>query len=527
MIDMVVDLSAATHSRVAKNRVDSTQVRKLLSLLRQPGWKSYLLATLFVVCATAIFYPGRGDFAKGQWALLYLLIISFVASLGGVRPALLASVLSFVAWNYFFLPPYHTFVVEDPKDWLSLGVFLIVGMLIGLQTGRLREREALAQARERETSVLNRFSGHLVSDISVQEMAEMLRAGVLAATRAHSAAIFLPDEAGKLNLVSATAAGTFLSQNAISEQAERVLAGETAAPAGVEREAGIFLPMQSASRVEGVLYVGEHEEGFAYSAPEERVLAAIANQAAAFLERKRLQALAVQGDALREADRLKSTLISSVSHELRTPLASVTATVSNLLESDVKWNQKTAREELSAVQDDLERLNSSIGSLLDLSRLEAEDWRPNKDWYELGEILGTALSKIPQRQRGRLSFALPEDLPLAQVDFPQMSRALENILENALTYTPEASSVRVAANFDSREIRLWIEDQGRGISPEEREKVFEKFYRGKSSAPAPWGTGLGLAVTREIIQSHGGRIWVEDASPRGARFVISLPREDV
>ncbi len=288
-----------------------------------------------------------------------------------------------------------------------------------------------------------------------------------------------------------------------------------------------MIPLQTVTRQEGVLYIGERDDRKSYCVRDAQLLIVVANQAAAFLERKSLQRIAVQADALREADKIKSTLLSSVSHELKTPLASVTATVSNLLESDVEWDAANARAELEAVHDDLDRLNSSISGLLDLSRLEAASWEPNKEWYEFGEILGTALSKIPQKQKARVSFELPDDLPMIHVDFPQWARLFQNLLENALCYSSEQSPVRVGAVAGAADVRMWVEDEGPGIPVEEKERVFDKFYRGKAAARVPSGTGLGLAVTREIVRFHGGEIWVEDAAPHGARLVISLPRESV
>jgi len=509
-------------------------------------WYGYALAVVCVAIATAAFHPMRVYFAKGQWALLYLLIVVFVASLSGFRAALLASLLSFFAWNYFFLPPFNTLRVADPKDWISLLVFLVVGVALGLQTGRLRERETQAIAREHEMAILNEFSAHLVSDSSVADIAGLLMKDISRATGACRCAVFLPDADGLLRQFGPPDAPCPLDPSVpeiaawVFQQAKAVglpdIPARTAAagwPISVDHtQAGgssgmrdVFIPLQTALRREGVFYAAAREDGADYRVHEARLLVAVANQTAAFLERKHLQVLAVQADALREADRLKSTLVSSVSHELKTPLASITATISNLLEEDVEWDKDAVRSELEAVQEDLNRLNSSIGSLLDLSRLESAAWRASREWYEFGEILGTAISRIPQRLRSRVSFLLPDDLPPIYVDFPQWTRVLQNLLENALSYSPAGSPVRVGADADQSFVRMWVEDEGPGIPPEERERIFEKFFRGTTSASAPSGTGLGLAVTREIVRSHGGRIWVEDVSPHGARFVTALPRQ--
>lgn len=143
-----------------------------MKLVWHMGRHGYVLAVLAVVVSTLIFLPGRDTFAKGQWALLYLLVILLVASAAGVWPAVLAAVLAFLVWNFFFLPPYHTFAIGDPKDWLSLVAFLIVGVIVGIMAGRMREREERAVARELEAVAINRVSTELVSQTSTAVMAQ-------------------------------------------------------------------------------------------------------------------------------------------------------------------------------------------------------------------------------------------------------------------------------------------------------------------------------------------------------------------
>ncbi|MGD0110788.1 MAG: DUF4118 domain-containing protein [Armatimonadota bacterium] len=509
----------------------------------------YLIAAVSVVAATALFYPGRAHFAKGQWALLYLLIVGLVAGLSGFGPALAAAVFSFFAWDYFFLPPFGTLSVSDPRDWLFLFVFLAVAVAMGLQTGRLRNREAEARARGGEAGLLNRFSAQLVSDISVQEMAKQLIAEVDAITGAGCTALFLcGDPNGPRECIS-TPGGDCAQSREITElvawvERESKAIGLPAPPqhpavhsrewpiAVSHREAGarserrdMFLPLQTATRQSGVLYVSERQDGTGYSFHDARLLVAMAYQASVFLERTYLRSVAVQADALREADRLKSTLLSAVSHELKTPLSSLEATLTNLLEQDVPLDEQCVRAELQAVKQDLDRLDSSINSLLDLSRLEAAAWGPQLDWHELGDIVGAALSRVPERDRRRIVVSFPPDLPLIRVDFAQWVRVLEHLLRNALAYGGPDRAVRVGASFAPAEMRLWVEDEGPGIAPDERERIFSKFYRGKSAAAVPSGTGLGLAITREIVRFHGGKIWVEDVAPHGARFAVSMPRE--
>jgi two-component system sensor histidine kinase KdpD len=486
----------------------------------------YIVAVLAVAVATAIFLPGRDVFAKGQWALIYLLVILLVASAAGIGPGVVAAVLAFFAWNFFFLPPYHTLEVRYAEDWLSLVAFLIVGVLVGVMGGRMRDREARAVQREREAIALNRVSAELVSQTSTAVMAQTVVRETVEQLEAASATLFLATD-GELKAYCSWPAHAVPSE-ADAERAERAFTGGLAQGVGDDgaAEAGLAVPLPSPSGVSGVLGMSPRADGRAYSAARVRLAASLANLVSAFLERQELQAKATQAEAGREADRLKSSLLSSVSHELKTPLAALTATVSNLLESDVQWDEQSVRDELRSIVSDVARLNNSIGALLDLSRLESRTWEPRRELYDLSDIVGAGVDALPAHQRGRVRLDIPDDLEPVPVDYGQWVRVMQNLLENAVLYSGAETRVTVGARETHLALRIWVEDEGPGVPADEREAVFDKFYRGRGAgAAAPSGTGLGLAITREIVRAHGGTVHVEDVTPHGARFVVTLPTD--
>ena len=511
------------------------------------GDHSYMLALCAVAAATGLFVLGRPYFAKGQWALLYLLIVALIARAGGAGPALLAAALSFVAWNFFLLPPYHTLLVADSKDWLALAALLLVGLVVGIQTGRLRDREARAIARERESTLLARLSANLVSEVSVEAMGRVVVDEVSRLMRPTRVMLFVPDDGGDCRLLASspdgvppldrehdTADWVFAHGSPINLPPSALqIAGSVetsppahslpAAPATTLDDDSIYLPLQTVGQAQGVLVLGPAPDGRSYTATDLRMAVSVANLVAAFLDRQRLTEQAARADAEREADLLKSSLLSSVSHELKTPLAALTATVSNLLEGDTEWDEESMREELRSIVTDVARLSSSIGSLLDLSRLEARAWKPHKDWYDIQDILQTALETLPAPLRDRVSVEVPAELRPLKVDYVQLCRVLQNLLENALFYS-EGGPVHMGAREAGDDVDIWVEDQGPGVRLDERELIFDKFYRGtETSVARPSGTGLGLAIAREIVLAHGGHLTVEDAQPHGARFVVELP----
>jgi two-component system, OmpR family, sensor histidine kinase KdpD len=428
---------------------------------------------------------------------------------------------------------------------------------VGFQTGRLRDREARAVRRERESNLIAQLSAYLVSEVSSETMARTVVADVRRLLDASAVSLFVPDGGRCRVLLAASPEDGPPPSEPILRSVQRTLdenvamnvplpfasAGVADAVHGDPRGPGradpsstlsavcppdcdstsIYLPLRTGGAARGVLVVGPRLTGGEYRPPQLRLMEAVANVVAAFMERQRLQEQAASAEAAREADVLKSSLLSSVSHELKTPLAALTATVSNLLEGDTEWNEESVREELRSIVGDVARLNNSIGSLLDLSRLEAHAWVPHREWYEIEDIVLTGLGALPSHERGRVLLELPADLPPVFVDYVQISRVFQNLLENAVLYSGDEGSIEVGATSEGGRLRIWVEDHGRGIRREDKDRVFEKFYRSKEAGVAmPSGTGLGLAIAREIVFAHGGQIAVEDVRPHGARFVVEL-----
>ena len=505
----------------------------------------YPFAALAVAAATALLLPFRAFLLPAQAMLLFLPVIVAIGRLAGVRASGTGAVLAFLAVDVMFVPPYYHLTVSSPVDWITLLVFLLVGLASGLQTGAIRQRERAAVQREREMALLSRLTSRLVSEESVEEMAGFIVGEVVAVLGADRAVLFLRASGERASLLAeAGGHSSGVAEGALADWVMRhdkavglpLVGGPPIGAHPVSVEAGeavpdvvadgVYLPLQTGERLEGVLYA-RPLAGAEVSPEQVRHLIAVANLAAAFLERRRLEGEAAQATALRESDRLKATLVSSVSHELKTPLSAVTARVTGLLEEGAGCSAARVQEELEAVAEDLGRLDASIGSLLDLSRLESDAWRPQPEEWDVAELLGTVASRVPVASRARVRFDVPEGLPSVSVDFRQIVRAVSTMVDNALSYAPGTDPVVVGAGTLGTDLLVWVEDRGPGVADDEKQRVFDKFYRGAASVAAPSGTGLGLTIVREIARAHGGRGWVEDAEPHGARFVLSLPLQGV
>jgi two-component system sensor histidine kinase KdpD len=503
-------------------------------LSRLPGYR-YGLAVAAVAAATLLFLPGRDFFAKGQWGLLYLLVTAAVAyatdARGALtagapagrappphaRGALTAAVLSFLAWDFFFLPPYGEFALADPKDIVTLFVFLAIAIVIGLRTAGLRRSEAAAREREREARALGGLATGLLSAELTETMTSLVLDAVDEIFEPREAAVFTTGEHGNGQVWRRGDEGV---RAAVTRAVALGVpdARQVALPEPGGR--GLLVPLASSGATFGALYVGPCPASV-LPRDVEALARSVAAVAAAFLEQQRLRSTLARAKVEQEADRLRAAIVSSVSHELKTPLASATTAVTGLLLGAAADDPDRVRSELQAVTIDLERLEASIGDLLDVSRLESRSWRADMETYGPGEIIGQVLEGLPAQQAGRIDLDVPEALPDLAVDLRQMVRALRNIVDNALAYAPDGRVVIEARPGDGTVV-IAVRDAGPGVPEADRVMVFEKAFRGVASGQ---GTGMGLAIAKEIVALHGGRIWIEGVEPHGSRVIMQLPLE--
>jgi two-component system sensor histidine kinase KdpD len=450
-----------------------------------------------IAITTLVLRLGQGQLNTPIVALLYLLPVGVATSLGGLGLGSLASLLAFLAFNYFFISPYYTLRVHETQDLLVLAAFLGVAVVGSQLLGRMQANLALAKAREQETTALYELSTTLTGLRSEEAIAQALAERLMAVSGA--TAVGLTFGAG-------SAAGTLLYPPGAARPAEPPSAA---------------LPLMTARGPFGEIRLWR--AGLPLSAAEERLLRTFAGQGALALEHALLSRTETQAKILAESDRMKSALLSSVSHELRTPLATMKAAVSSLRSGQVAWETPARAALLVMVEEELDHLNQLVGNLLDMSRIEAGAMKPRRAWLSLAEVAGGTLARMRRALEGhRLVVDVPEELPLAPADHGQLDQVLTNLLSNSLKYAPAGTTIGLRAwTTPDEQVQVQLSNEGPLVPAEHLDHIFDKFYR-VNAADRVTGTGLGLSICKGIVEAHGGRIWVQNL-PGGPAFNFTLP----
>jgi two-component system sensor histidine kinase KdpD len=285
----------------------------------------------------------------------------------------------------------------------------------------------------------------------------------------------------------------------------------------------LSIPLKTARGGVGVVCL--FPEGGTRSLTPEKLdlLETFASQTAIVIERATLAQEAHEAKIRAETERLRNLLLSSVSHDLRTPLATITGAASSLLESEGLLKPETRGELIQSILDEAERLNRLLGNLLSMTRIESGGVQVQKEWQPLEEVVGAALNHVEKLLHGRRALVrIPDDLPLVQIDGALIEQVLVNLLENAIKYTPEETTIELTARTADGAVVVEVADRGPGLSEADLDRVFEKFYRG-AHAGDRGGVGLGLSICRGIVEAHGGRIWAGNRDGGGATILFTIP----
>lgn len=539
-------LSKGPTGLAARGRM--TRVLQVWRLLLRSSWAGYAAALLLTAAVTAVIGLAIGRVGVANISMVYLLAVLANTAAFGIGPAIAASFVAFLAFDWLFIDPLHTLTVADPAEWLQLLMFLATAVTTGSLAGELRRRAQVAQRREREAAVLYdvvRLMSESDTARALRAVAERLR-GELEAV---AVGIDLVEDGRSPVRAVAGSVDALPMPFGLPQGSAEVLASAPPSAAGPASAPGRWIrvvpphktarrgptgdyhyhvvPVQSQGQRVGMLTLVHSSSVLKFGPAEDRLLSAVVGQVGLAVERRRLRQDAMDAEILRRSDDLKTALLNAVSHDLRTPLASILASAGALLQPDVEWSEAERHEFTSAIEQEARRLDQIVGRLLDLSRIEAGNLLIEKGWYDLGVLVDEVLGRLrPVTRQHRVVVSIPEDLPPVKLGYVEIDQVLSNLIENAVKYAPAGTDVQVSASRDRQEIRIEVSDRGPGIPREDLSRLFDPYYRARVEGTQPAGSGLGLAVAKGLVEAHGGHIWAENRPEGGASFVFTLPASE-
>ncbi|MFF7886855.1 ATP-binding protein [Streptomyces sp. NPDC020794] len=430
------------------------------------------------------------DLGLANDMLLFLTVTVAAALLGGLFPALASAAFGSLLLNYFYTPPLHRLTIADPKNIVAIAIFVGVAVSVASVVDLAARRTHQAARLRAESEILSFLAGSVLrGETSLEALLERVRETF------GMESVALLERAG--DVAPWTCAGSVGPQSPMRPE-----------DADVDMPVGDHMALALSGRV--------------LPASDRRVLAAFAAQAAVVLDRQRLQHEADQAKELAEGNRIRTALLAAVSHDLRTPLAAIKAAVSSLRSDDVAWSQEDQAELLEAIEEGADRLDHLVGNLLDMSRLQTGTVTPLIREIDLDEVVPMALGGVPE---GSAELDVPETLPMVAVDPGLLERAVANLVENAVKYSPADEPVLVSASAMANRVEVRVVDRGPGVPDEAKDRIFAPFQR-YGDAPRGAGVGLGLAVARGFAEAMGGTLNAEDTPGGGLTMVLTVRAVD-
>jgi len=495
-----IDVHVISHDYMGKGRVlprlsrGLTRQRQLAALVTA----AILLAALVPICAAL-----RDNISLGSDLLLFLLVVIIVSLVGGFAPAVATAIAASLLLNYYFVPPIHKLTISEPENIFALVVFVVVALLVSRVVDFAARRNSEAARSNAEAETISTLAGSLLrGEQAIPAMLERVRESF----GMHDAALLHRES----------------DAPASADDARRGLRGTWSCIASVGDN-----PCLRPEDADTEVPVGEDMvlvlRGRALAAEDQRVLAAFAAQVAVAYERGRLAETAEAVGELTAADRVRTALLNAVSHDLRTPLASAKAAVSSLRSREVSWSEQDRQELLTNADDALDRLTALVTSLLDLSRLQAGVLAVATQATAVEDVISRALDHTARD--AKIDLDIPPELPDVLADPGLLERAIANLVENAVRYSPPDKPVRLAASTHRDTVEIRVIDCGPGIRPTDREAAFAPFQRRDDHTDNGQGVGLGLAIARGFVEAMHGTITLDDTPGGGLIAAIELPTE--
>ncbi|MEZ4488031.1 MAG: DUF4118 domain-containing protein [Cyanobacteriota/Melainabacteria group bacterium] len=488
------------------------------------GGRIYFISVLAVVAATLVAQLMVPFFDLSNIVMIYILGVVVVATKYGLKPSILASILSVAAFDVFFVPPFHTFAVEDVQFIVTFAVMLVISIVISTLTARIRRQSELDRMSERRSAALYAMSRSLSAKLAFEEILKLGLEHICEVFEV-SAMILVKERGPQVitsDVVSASAAeGGSLDRTALDEKS--IDSVQNGGPAVQDSLSGIsYLPIIGSHSVIGVLVVSPRDIN---NPPLSSLLETFVSQIALASERALLSEEAERTRIKIKTEELRNALLSCVSHDLRTPLATITGAASCIMDDDGALDMAGYRELAREVYNESVRLNTLVGKLLDMTKIASGTLSLKQEWQPVDELLDSAIVIVGGESHD-IRMKLEDELAIVYADPILIQQVLINLLENAIKYTPTDGNIEVSVQEVSAgsedEIIFSVSDRGPGVEEELKEMVFDKFFRANERDQST-GFGLGLAICKGIVEAHGGRIWLENRQGGGAVFSFALP----
>jgi two-component system sensor histidine kinase KdpD len=466
----------------------------------------YCLAVSAVAFLTWIAYAGL-HVNSSTAAFSYLLLILALATRVGLAESITASLVSVLTYNYFFLPPIGALTIADPENWVALVVFLITAITASQLSASAKRKEREAAAREQEMQRMYEFSRALM-------LKEPDRTVASQAIRQLSE-LFGVNDAWFYDAASDHISGVLTDGSPVTHDTLRQVAQTGTVWNGNGANAAV-VPVGLGGRALGSLGVAGP------SMPSLVVLQAIAQLAAIAIESARAQEAATRLEATRQNEQLKSTLLDALAHEFKTPLTSIKAATTTLLPR--KDLDTVGREMITIIDEEADRMNSLVSDSIELARIGSGPVKLEPSTWSANQLITAAVSQLRMLVEDReVQVVLDSALPDLYVDRKLTELVLREVIGNALKFSPPSSPIKISSKRANQFAVIRVRNAGIGIPKNEQEAVFEKFYRSRDARDRVAGTGMGLAIAREIVEAHGGQISVESRVGNGAEFSLTFP----
>ncbi|AOE39411.1 MULTISPECIES: two-component system sensor histidine kinase KdpD [Pantoea] len=482
--------------------------------------RGVMMALVLCILVTAAGQSVLIGFDPANCVMIYLLAVVIVALRYGRWPSVIATVMNIVAFDLFFVAPTGTVAVSDLQYLVTFGVMLAVGVIVGNLTAGVRYQARVARYREQRARQLYEMAKSLGSALTPQDIAATSQR-VLDATLQARCLLLLPDEQGELQPVG-DALPASEPDRAIAKwsysKGQPAGAGTDTLPAVPYQ----ILPLKSGAHCRGLLVVEPQNLRQLMIPEQQRLVETFTVLIANALERMALSHSEAASRLSAEREQLRNALLSALSHDLRTPLT-VLFGQAEMLMLDLASDNSKYVPQASQIREQTLSTIRLVSNMLDMARIQSGGLNLREEWLALEEVVGGALSSMAPSLKGHeVRLDLPDDIVLIKGDSTLLERVFTNLIENSLKYAGNSAPRGIRAWRAASRLEISVWDSGPGIAEDDLSRIFDKFWRGDKESAVP-GVGLGLAICKTIIESHGGQIWAENRAEGGAAFRLSLP----